>query len=178
MRSGSGKNVHIFEPNKPAWRSIRDMFEINDLGPPGGYWIGFAAGRDGATASEAPKTGGWPSDIPTGKAAFESLTAPGDIPAITIDDYCRSTGIQPTIMKMDIEGAEVLAIPGATETLRTCRPIVFLSLHPDRVDPFGGKAEDVVKHIESLGYTSRRVAVDHEEHWVFWIPDGRQPAFN
>lgn len=177
VRSGDGKNVHIFEPNKAAWRSIKHVFDLNGLSAPGGWWNGFAAGPTGATASEAPKQTGWPSDIPASdKVAFESLTQPGDIPSITIDDYVRSTGIKPTILKMDIEGAEVVAIPGATETLRTHKPIVFASLHPEFTDAFGGKAEDVVRHIESLGYTSKQIGVDHEEHWVFWVPGGREPV--
>jgi len=48
----------------------------------------------------------------------------------SIDVQCRtldsvlSDGPPPTLIKMDIEGAEIQAIPGGTEIIRRCRPIL------------------------------------------------------
>ena len=49
---------------------------------------------------------------------------------ITIDDYCRITSLFPDLVKMDIEGAEALAIPGMAQTLREGRPTLLLEVHP------------------------------------------------
>jgi FkbM family methyltransferase len=38
--------------------------------------------------------------------------------SISIDDYCRQTNTYPDLMKVDIEGVEVFAIPGMLETLK------------------------------------------------------------
>lgn len=38
----------------------------------------------------------------------------------------------PTVVKIDVEGAEVAALRGMTETLRTHRPVVIVEVHSDQ----------------------------------------------
>ncbi len=75
-----------------------------------------------------------PSDD-TGKAAgsagrhlayAESL----EVPALSLDDFVYAQGNPPpNLVKMDIEGGEVLALPGMTRLLREAAPRLFLELH-------------------------------------------------
>ncbi len=44
------------------------------------------------------------------------------VAVITIDDFVANTGIIPTVIKMDIEGAEVSALQGAIQTLKMFNP--------------------------------------------------------
>jgi FkbM family methyltransferase len=51
------------------------------------------------------------------------------VPLVTIDGLVAEGRPAPHVIKMDIEGAEALALAGATQTLRVHRPVLFLSTH-------------------------------------------------
>lgn len=53
-----------------------------------------------------------------------------EIPAISLDDFVFSQGhLAPQVVKMDIEGGEVLALPGMRRILEEHQPLLFLELH-------------------------------------------------
>ena len=56
------------------------------------------------------------------KGALEVLT-------ITLDDFCAERGLNPSAVKIDVEGAELEVLEGARKVLSTDRPTVFLSTH-------------------------------------------------
>lgn len=47
----------------------------------------------------------------------------------TIDDFCRSDGIQPSGIKIDVEGAEQCVLDGAVKTIENHHPWCLLELH-------------------------------------------------
>ena len=52
------------------------------------------------------------------------------VKGISLDEFVYRDGNQPPqAIKMDIEGGEVLALPGMKQVLREARPLVFLELH-------------------------------------------------
>lgn len=52
------------------------------------------------------------------------------VEGLSLDDFVYGQGQPlPQVVKMDIEGGEVLALPGARRLLREGRPLVFLELH-------------------------------------------------
>ena len=74
-----------------------------------------------------------------GKHSSNSLTITKDVPYIaesqkqiinvpitTIDKTCQELDLAPDIIKIDVEGAELLVLQGASETIKRHRPIVFL----------------------------------------------------
>ena len=65
----------------------------------------------------------------------------------------------PNAIKMDIEGAEHLALSGMQNILndRRCR-MIFLELHPEDLPAFGASAEQVRELIQSAGFK-----LDHEQ---------------
>lgn len=52
-----------------------------------------------------------------------------EVDYVTIDEFCRSTGIKPTFIKMDIEGAEMDAIKGGENTFRKLRPAFAICIY-------------------------------------------------
>lgn len=70
-------------------------------------------------------------------------TEPIDL--IAIDDYVRETGIAPELVKIDVEGAELLALDGMAYTLDTFRPELIIEVMPETVRP-------VIARLESHGY--------------------------
>jgi FkbM family methyltransferase len=63
----------------------------------------------------------------------ESYTSRLEVPGISLDEFVYTQNNPlPQVVKMDIEGGEVLAIPGMRRLLREGHPLVFLELHgPD-----------------------------------------------
>lgn len=51
------------------------------------------------------------------------------VPTITVDEVVKFTNISPDVLKIDVEGAELLVLQGARDTLTKTKPIVFLSVH-------------------------------------------------
>lgn len=62
----------------------------------------------------------------------------------------------PTVLKIDIEGAEWLALRGARAWLSGSeRPrAIFLELHPDLIREFGGSVMEILAELWALGYRS------------------------
>jgi FkbM family methyltransferase len=76
------------------------------------------------------------------------------IPAITIDGFVSDQGLaRVDFIRMDIEGAEALALKGAATTLEAFEPNLLLEIHPISLrENFGARAEQVVEDLLSRGY--------------------------
>ncbi len=76
------------------------------------------------------------------------LTRDGDLEVrtLTLDGFCRRHELVPAAVKIDVEGAEQRVLRGATHTLRTARPVVFLSTHGPKV------RKACLDLLESAGY--------------------------
>lgn len=67
-----------------------------------------------------------------------------------------------SIIKIDIEGAELSALAGAENFLQNSKPDILLSIHPAIDDSLPGA---VRSFLADRGYRCEIVAIDHEEHW-------------
>lgn len=83
--------------------------------------------------------------------SLDSLIAEGRIP-------------RPTVLKLDIEGAEILALRGAQQLLTAPeRPrALFIEVHDTFLPGFGSSAEEVYTLLEEFGYTN---ATYRAERW-------------
>jgi FkbM family methyltransferase len=75
------------------------------------------------------------------------------VPAVKIDSVTTDRDLPPpTVVKIDVEGAELSVLRGMQETLeRHCR-LVYVEVHPDRVADFGGSIETVRELLEQAGF--------------------------
>lgn len=69
------------------------------------------------------------------------------VPTVTIDAVVEQLGVFPTTIKMDVEGAEFMALQGAHHTLTTAKPKIFLSVHSPQLRIV------CLEYLESLGYS-------------------------
>ena len=67
------------------------------------------------------------------KGVFDIKAASTLIPVVTIsiDELIKSTGVNPDVIKIDVEGAETDVLNGMKDLLQTKPPIIFLSIHSD-----------------------------------------------
>ncbi len=68
--------------------------------------------------------------------------------AMTTVDIVRRAAHSPdpSLLKIDVEGAEMLVLKGAEQTLRQCRPVIFLATHGAQVH------KDCCEYLKALGY--------------------------
>lgn len=72
---------------------------------------------------------------------------------VSIDGYCELHGLHPDVMKIDAEGSEVMILRGARGALLRDRPIVFLSVHPGRIEQLGGSLDELGALLDSVRYS-------------------------
>jgi FkbM family methyltransferase len=70
-----------------------------------------------------------------------------------------------TLLKIDVEGAELLVLRGADRMIREVAPTILVSVHPTMTGQYGYTHGDVHTWLSERSYTVKVLSVDHEEHW-------------
>jgi FkbM family methyltransferase len=123
--------------------------------------LDLASARDRVTIVEAA-VGDRDGDLAmltTGPAGDHYLVAGGagrpdavSIPQLTIPSLVARTGVEPTHVKIDVEGFETEVLRGGAAFLSERRPIIFLELHGALLRARGQTAEAVLDLLASMGY--------------------------
>jgi FkbM family methyltransferase len=74
------------------------------------------------------------------------------VPAVTLDRYCVDSHLWPTMLKIDVEGAELLVLEGSREVLLQSKPVVIIGVHPYWL-PAGQDADQIFALLAECGYT-------------------------
>ena len=91
--------------------------------------------------------------IGAGDAAFP------EIELRVFDEIRSDLGIDRVdFIKMDIEGAELHAMRGMTDTLIKTKPRILLSVHPSKMAPFRHHHLDLLSELTDMGYRYRLVS--------------------
>lgn len=88
---------------------------------------------------------------------------------VTVDSLVRTLSLRPSLIKVDVEGAEFFVLMGMQETLREHRPKVMLEFHP-HFQPSGVTEEDCCRMLTSAGYVLYKVVEDGAARRQFWNP--------
>jgi FkbM family methyltransferase len=157
MSAQGASEVHVFEPLPENQSRIRQLIYLN---PDRSIKLhSCAVGDDDAEIELVvmPETSMAKLEISTFQSALtsnhrmkvklrsiDSMVAAGEIPPL------------PGLIKIDVEGAEVLVLQGAAKTLRTARPEIFIEIH----------STDLLRSCEALlgaeGYAIEHLDVDKE----------------
>ena len=82
-----------------------------------------------------------------------------EIAVVTIDDVCRELGLVPSVIRMDVQGAEMHALLGARETIRSApRLTLLVEMHPQCWPEFSVSEADVRRTIQELGLSAKPLA--------------------
>jgi FkbM family methyltransferase len=104
--------------------------------------------------------------VDAGDSPMNSLTsgAPGmplmegrnvvqtSVHTVTLDTFCRDVGVSPNVVKIDVEGAELLVLRGARQLLIGSQPAIILAVHPYWL-PAGQSPVEIVELLRTHGYT-------------------------
>jgi FkbM family methyltransferase len=89
-----------------------------------------------------------------------------EIEITTIDKESAQFGYVPSLIKIDVEGAEWSVLRGAVNTLRSAKPVLLLSLHPTALAQQSVKLEEILGWLTEQAYDWREIGRDHEVHIV------------
>lgn len=76
---------------------------------------------------------------------------------ICLDTFCEQRGLEPDVIKIDVEGAEIDVLRGAVRTIGRSRPIIFLSVHPKHLRILGHDVSELNRVLDEMGYKCRCV---------------------
>src|SRR5262249_54856442 len=118
------------------------------------------------------------ADCSTDRLVGAGVVLPGetiDVEADGLDVWQRRLGRAPNLVKIDFEGAEVLALRGAAGLMNEVRPLLLLALHPQFLPEFDCTASDMVELLRERRYLAldlhggEVMPEDYAEYWL--IPE-------
>lgn len=158
------RHVFAFEPEPGFREHLERNVKINDfqnltilpyaISDQSGTLSLFTNGTDGKSPSL--ENNGFQNTVDV-----EARTLPG----LVFQDHI----LPPTIIKIDIEGAEILAIRGMKELFKINPPrLIFLELHPILLTHFGSSTTEVLSLLAQSGYKIRQKSQrDEQIHYIF-----------
>lgn len=161
------QNMVLVEPTTVFWPNIKATWEHNCDRPARLCYAGLAAAT---TTDPRPMTPGWPGCADgelIDRNAYTYLHDNDSTPRIRLDDLAARAGILPDALTIDVEGAELEVLTGATGLLGDVR-FVWVSIHPDlMLRDYGTDPEELRAFMADHGYIGEHLATDHEEHYLF-----------
>lgn len=154
------RNVVAFEPDPATFRRLRQNLELNGLGDRVGSRMEALGDHEGDVELRTDGLdGNAPSVTNLGRHAGSSNTH-----MTTLDQLIDCKLPAPTVLKIDVEGAELLVLRGGSRLLAsTGAPrMIFLEVHPAFLAVFGASSEIVDHEMTQYGYkvAARRVRGD------------------
>jgi FkbM family methyltransferase len=81
-----------------------------------------------------------------------------DVTALTLDDTLRQHGMPDvSLLKIDVQGAEERVLRGALQTLRRCKPVVFMEIDEAALSAMGSSSHAVLLFMGAEGYRVCRI---------------------
>jgi FkbM family methyltransferase len=75
------------------------------------------------------------------------------VAAVTLDDLVPDkTASRPALIKIDVQGAEMLVLQGAADILKVAGPALFIELHEEGLSKFGTSVAAILNYLTEYDY--------------------------
>jgi FkbM family methyltransferase len=166
--AGERGHVYAFEPDPSALRGLQQHVALNGL-TDRVTAVSAAISDDGTRrlrfvlfeSSGISRMAGEHEEVEPGMTIEE-------VPAWSIDRFCRTRGIAPTVIKIDVEGAELAALRGARATIAAAgaRLQLFVEMHPRLWPALCITPADVQRECEAQGLRAERLDGGTTDLWT------------
>ncbi len=149
LRHFEGSLVFAFEPNPHAFTYLQNNRALNRLD-------NLVAVQQ-AVSNQSGRIALYinPGGITYGSLQpyLSHLTERCEVQATTLDEFFSQWPVTKIkLMKIDIEGAELMALQGARETLERFRPVIFYEENETACNAFGYTVKELRSFLQELGY--------------------------
>jgi FkbM family methyltransferase len=79
------------------------------------------------------------------------------VPSTSLDAYVTKHQAAPDLIKIDVEGAEIAVLRGASNLLRERHPTLIVEIDEVNQRRFGFTADDLVRELKGFGYSLSRI---------------------
>jgi FkbM family methyltransferase len=168
---GTQGRVFTFEPVSENLAVLKENISLNNLTNVElvNSALGARAGTMSLIRSEAGSVSATPSVRGYAVAGPQSTV---DVQVTTLDAFLEHKNLRPSVIKIDVEGAELEVLRGAVNTLRTARPAVLVEVH-GWDDASSG---EVKEFFSSLDYGISLAGVRGHEAFCVAVPNEQQVA--
>jgi FkbM family methyltransferase len=140
--------VYAFEPDPRAFEGLERQIALNGDGD---RVCAVRAAASDRSRSAAPFL--LAPSIGLSRVVDESEAGTIDVRTLSIDDFCDQTGVEPSVIKIDVEGAELDVLAGARRTIASARDrlALFVEMHPLAWRSRGVDAASVAHQCKAMG---------------------------
>jgi len=144
-----GCQIHAFEPIPKTYSFLLKNIALNQVSNITAHHFGLSNEPKDLTFYFYPEG--------SGNASSENLSERIDAELVTcrvekLDDFVNTNNLHVDFIKCDIEGAELFAFQGATETLKRDQPIVFTEMLRKWAAKFNYHPNEIISLFSSFGY--------------------------
>jgi FkbM family methyltransferase len=147
---GPNGRIIAIEPEPVNVAALRRRMKRRDLAPI--VEIVPAAAGDGNGRAQLRITPHHPGDhqlVAVGDRAGDTI----EVDSVTLDDLLAArNGRCPSLLKIDVQGAELAVLRGARQTLTRCRPVVLIEVDRNALARAGSNEHEVSQFLAALGY--------------------------
>lgn len=154
-----GGRVLSVEPTKNALRRLKANLQRNGVDGVATIFEGVASNQQGVVEltvivgkEEYSCISGEKHERMMGDEGTEYVVEKQSVPSAPLDQLVAERELNPGIIKVDVEGAELLVFQGAKKTLETHRPIVLSELSERMLAKTGATTAEVVAIFKQLDY--------------------------
>lgn len=149
---GPEGRVDSFEPNPGCVARIREHLELNRLGHVHIHNMALGANRQTMRLSVVTEhTGmGTLAEVPAQDRAL--ITAVHDVQVVPGDETLLRDDLPPRLIKMDVEGFELAALKGLSQTLDRWHPAVITECVEEHLARAGASREELLRFMAAAGY--------------------------
>lgn len=170
-----GLTYYAFEPLPPTFAKLQKTLKLNNASNINAFNVGMSDKKGcfdfylpgtSEAASLKPVTDEFylkESDT-SGKYVGGNKMEKVLCQVTTLDDFCTENSIsRMDFMKIDVEGNEIFALKGATNTLKTLKPMIYCEMLRKHAARFGYHPNDIIAMMKGMGYGCYTINVNSIE---------------
>lgn len=155
-----GARSYAFEPSREILEMLKENIDINNYSERITVIPEAVSDKDGAIIFYPHRVGNFGVGKifkDEGEPTQKMSSPPQEVRTRPLESYFKELGV-PTLIKMDIEGAEHLVLNNLPDSLREAdAPILFIEFHAPAIIALGGSVKALREKLKTYGYRSFQV---------------------
>lgn len=156
-------HTYAFEPQSNTFKNLKENIKLNNLTNSISAYNYACSDHDQMIRLENNNSTAF-HDYNDMFTHISGAVDEGDVQAVRLDGFIANEGIEKIdFVKIDIEGAELLCLKGATKMLKEHKPILFFEGYEKNCERFGYSLMELLEFIRSYDYKIKQV---NSETWL------------